>query len=124
MLLVFAVAFANTLAAQSGGKQREKSNAKRSGRMFKRVKSPGNADAFASGKGRRGFFARLFKKPNPSWSNRSSGSVKSHRRANRSLFRRDRTKGKAENEAILDRQNADRAKRRIRGNKVFSKKKY
>lgn len=113
------------LMAQSGGKKKEGRNFSRSGRLFKRSKSPGNSDKFAAGgSGRRGFLSRLFKKPAESWNNRPSGSVKSHRRANRSLFTRERSRGKRQTDAVLDRQNTERAKRRVRGNKVFSKKKY
>ncbi len=109
--------------AQTGGRKRERRSHHR-GSLFKRTKSGGHADQFAKGTGRRGLFARLFKKEKPSWTNHRSGSRRSHHRDNRSLFGRYRTKGKQYNADTQDRQNRERSRKRIRGNKVFSRKKY
>lgn len=111
------------LVAQTGGRKKEHRNQRRSGSLFKRNKSKGNADKFSRGQ-RKGFFARVFKKDRPSWVQHRAENSRGVRRGNRHLFSRFRTKGKVQNESILTRQNQDRAKRRVRGNKVFHKSKY
>jgi len=124
ILLLFGIGISNDYLAQSGGKKRERRNQRRGSAIFRGAKSAGNADKFARGTGRRGLFARLFKKENPSWHNKTSGSVRSHRRDNRALFTRYRSKGRRSNDQIQARQNSERAKKRVRGNKTFSRKKY
>ncbi len=111
------------LIAQTGGRKKEQRNQRRSGSLFKRGKSKGNADKFSRGQ-RKGFFARLFKKDRPAWVQHKTENNRSTRRGNRHLFARFRTKGRVQNESILTRQNNERAKRRVRGNKVFHKSKY
>lgn len=104
--------------AQSGGRRREHRNQKKSGGMFSRKRSAGNADNFARGGGRRSGkkssgWAMLHSKP---------GSYSS--REQRSLFSRYRTKGKAYRHGILAKQNSERARKRVRGNKSFQRKKF
>ncbi len=115
-------AFSVDLHAQSGGRKREGSvKRKRSSG----VKSKGNADEFARGNsGRRGRFARLFKKDKPAWQYKSSGSARSHQRENRFLFKWTRSKGRAENAATQERQKKIRNKERIRGNRAFRFRKH
>lgn len=123
IFLLLGIGISNDYLAQSGGRKRERKNQRRGGSLFGGSKSAGNADKFAKGNGRKGVFARLFKKEKPSWTNRS-GSLKSNRRDNRHLMRRYRSKGRLSNDQIQTQQNREREKRRIRGNKVFAKKKY
>ena len=118
-LLFCGILLSNDFMAQSGGRRREHRNQKRaSGGMFKGKKSAGNADNFARGGGRRGGGG------NKAWAMRHSrpGSYKSS--DSRTLFSRYRTKGKVYRHNILAKQNADRARKRVRGNKVFHRKKF
>ena len=105
--------------AQSGGRKREHRNQRRAGSgLFKKNRSAGNADHFARGGGNRSG------KKNPVWSMRHSRPGSSRNHDQRSLFSRYRTKGKAYRHNILAKQNSDRSRRRIRGNKVFNRKKF
>ncbi len=105
--------------AQSGGRRREHRNQKRaSGGMFKGKHSAGNADNFARGGGRRGGGK------NKAWAMRHSRPGSYSSRDSRTLFSRYRTKGKAYRHNILAKQNSDRARKRVRGNKVFHRKKF
>lgn len=109
--------------AQSGGTKRE-GGSRRHGKLgLKRAKSKGHADEFARSK-KKGMFARLFRKDPPSWVNRTTGSKTSNYKANRRLFRRHREMGHVDNQVAQDKQNSRREKRRDRGNKSFSSKKY
>lgn len=115
--------------AQTGGKKSEKRQRKgkrRGNFILTQYKSHGHADKFARGNsGRRGRLARLFsKKKESSWVYKSSGSRRSAYRANQFLLTRTRSKGKIENADMLDRQNAQRSKSRVKGNKAFRSKKY
>jgi hypothetical protein len=111
--------------AQTGGKKREKRGKKRGNFVLTQYKSHGHADEFARGNsGRRSRFARLFKKKRSSWVYKSSGSRRSAFRANQFLLTRSRTKGKIENADFLDKQNSERARTRIKGNRAFRFKKY
>lgn len=96
MRTVFALLlFFNYFAiAQTGGRMRE--HHKNSGtHILKKQKSPWQ-----------------YKKTPP------SRGIQTH------LFQRNRTYGKNYRAKILNRQNKERAKRRIRGNDVFAKRKY
>jgi hypothetical protein len=53
-----------------------------------------------------------------------SNTAKISFRGQKYLFSRFRTKSKANNHAFLARQNKQRAKKRVIGNKVFHRKKY
>jgi hypothetical protein len=68
----------------------------------------------------------LFRKPpkTSSWIYRKTESGTIQNREFPKLFKRNRTIGKKESSKILERQNKLRAKRRVRGNKVFHKRKY
>lgn len=115
----------NTLVAQSGGRKREHKNQRRGGSsVFKKGHSSGHADRFAHGGSRRGVFARLFRKDRPAWVYHSTNSGKAQKRETRHLFARYRTKGKRYKDGILAKLNADRAKRRNRGNNTFRYPKY
>lgn len=111
--------------SQSGGKKRERRGKKRGNFILTQYKSHGHADKFARGNsGRRGRLARLFRKKHSSWVYRSSGSRRSAFQANQFLLTRSRTKGKIENADFLDRQNAQRARSRVKGNQSFRSRKY
>ena len=113
------ILISNTFMAQSGGRKREQRNQKRaSGGMFKGKNSAGNADNFARGGGRRN------SAKNSAWSMRHSRPDSYKSRDSKNLFSRSRTKGKTYWHNILAKQNADRARKRIRGNKVFQHKKF
>jgi hypothetical protein len=93
--------------------------------MHNRWKSMGHADEFARGsRGRRGLFARLFRSPKPSWVYKSSGSRKSHHKANQFLFTRHRTPGKMDNDEFQFRRNREREHKREHGNSTFKRRKY
>jgi hypothetical protein len=126
LLLLLGVGFSTTGYSQSGGRKREKraKTKKRGNGIHTQYKSQGHADEFARSNGRKGKFARLFHRDKPSWKNRSSGSKRSHNKDNRNLYTRTRSKGHVSNAETQSKQNADRAKRRDRGNNSFGRKKY
>lgn len=103
--------------AQSGGRKREHKNQKRGSGMFNGKRSAGNADNFARGGGRK-------KGKSVAWSMRHSRPGPSKSNDSRTLFSRYRTKGKVYRHNVLAKQNSDRARKRIRGNKVFQNKKF
>lgn len=84
----------------------------------------GHADKFAKGAGRKGVFARLFKRDRPAWVYRSTNPSSTQKRETRALFTRYRTKGKKYRAGILAKQNSDRARSRTRGNASFHKSRY
>ena len=51
-------------------------------------------------------------------------SARSHQRENRYLFKWNRSKGRAENAATIEKQNKVRNKERIRGNRAFRFRKH
>jgi hypothetical protein len=112
--------------SQTGGKKHERRGKRRGNFILTQYKSHGHADKFARGSsGRKGRFARLFKKKKKSsWVYRSSGSRRSAFRANQYLLTRTRSKGKIENAQVLDQQNSSRSKSRVYGNKSFKSKRY
>lgn len=111
--------------SQSGGRRKEKKAKTKGNLVLKRPNSKGHADEFARGNsGRKGLFARLFKKEKPAWQYKSSGSRRNQYKANRYLFKRDRSEGHIDNEETLKRQNKKRSKSRDRGNQSFKNKKY
>jgi hypothetical protein len=127
IVLLLGIGFSETAYAQTGGRKHEKykrKGARRGNFHLTQYKSRGHADDFARGRGRKGLFARLFKKDRPAWVYRSSGSRKSHFRDNQYLFTRERSKGKIENDQINTRQNAERSKNRVKGNRAFRFRKY
>lgn len=116
--LLCGIFLTNDFMAQSGGRRREHRNQKRaSGGMFK-GKSHGNADNFARGGGRRGGGK------SKAWAMRHSRPGSYSSKDSRTLFSRYRTKGKVQRHNILAKQNAERARKRVRGNKVFHHKKF
>ncbi len=108
--------------AQTGGRKKEHRNQRRSGSMFSRTKSQGNADAFAKG----GITRKKSKRTSENlWVyKKTTLKGKKQKREDRFLFFRYRTKGKRYRDGILAKQNAARAKKRVRGNKVFAQRKY
>jgi len=85
--------------SQTGGKKRESSRTARRGGLFHKLKtSP--------------------------WIYRETESGTIQNREFLKLFKRHRTNGKRESSKILEKQNRLRAKRRVRGNDVFHKRKY
>ncbi len=125
MFLLLSLLCSATVYAQSGGRKREKKAKTKGSVVLKRPKSKGHADEFARGNsGRRSRLSRLFKKDKPAWTYKSSGSRRNQYKANRYLFKRDRSEGHVDNEETLKRQNKKRAKKRDRGNQSFKSKKY
>lgn len=91
--------------------------------LFNGNKSAGHADAFARSQ-RKGFFARLFGKKQSAWVYHKTKVSRKENRENRRLFSRQWTKRKKLYAAILKRQNADRARKRVHGSRVFHKRRY
>lgn len=118
-LLCFATGLVTEVYAQTGGRKREHRNQKRGSKKFG-AKSAGNADAFARG----GSNKRNSRKKSQGWVYRPTPTSKKQRKEQKYLFSRYRTKGKKQREGIFARQDADRSKRRVRGNKVFHKRKF
>lgn len=104
--------------AQTGGRKREHRNQRRGSSKFRGAKSAGNADAFARG-GRRGKSRK-----GGAWVYRTTPSSKKMNKEQKYLFSRYRTKGRRQRDGILTSQNHERSKRRVRGNKVFHKRKF
>lgn len=124
LVILFGLFSSVEAIAQSGGRKKEHRNQRRGGsKLFRKSRSKGNANAFAHGS-RGNFFQRLFHKKQPAWVYHSTKSNTRSRNENRFLFKRNRTKGRKSNESILARQNAERSKKRSRGNAVFHKRKY
>lgn len=124
LVLLAGIGITNEVYAQTGGRKREHRNQRRSGSIFKRQRSAGNADKFARGAGRKSFLARLFKKDRPAWVYHSTNPGRTQNREQRYLFSRFRTKGKRYKDGIQAKQNAERSRRRVRGNSVFHHRKY
>jgi len=124
LVVIFALFCNLQTSAQSGGKKREhKNQRKSSSRLFGGRKTKGNANAFANGS-RSSSSKGMFRKKHSAWTYHSTKSNTKKRNENKFLFKRNRTRGRKYNEGILARQNADRAKKRSRGNAVFHKRKY
>lgn len=105
--------------SQTSGRKKEHRNQRRASKKFG-VKSAGNADDFARGGSKR----RSFRKKSQSWVYRPTTTPKSQHNEQRFLFMRFRTKGKKQREGIIAKQDAERSSRRVRGNKVFHKRKF
>lgn len=124
-MLLLVPALGSEAFGQTGGKKREGKAKRRGDFILFQYKSRGHADEFARGNsGRRGLWARLFKKDTPAWHYRRSGNAASNHRENRFLFFRFRSPGRDENAMTTDRQNKKRARKREHGNAEFSSKKY
>jgi hypothetical protein len=120
LLLLFLTGMATEFYAQTGGRKREHRNQRRGSSKFRGAKSAGNADAFARG----GTNKRNSRKKSTAWVYGPTPTSKKQRKEQKYLFSRYRTKGKKYRDGILARQDADRSKRRVRGNKVFHKRKF
>ena len=121
ILLLLAV----EINAQAGGRQREGAPKAKKTFSLKRNRSAGHADKFAKSKGRKGLFARIFKKKEaPQWVNRTTGNSKKNWKENRFLFSKHRSNGQIENARTIEKQNARREKKRDRGNESFSRRKH
>jgi len=121
-LILFGVGFSTDYSAQTGGKKRERRTHKKI--SFKRKKSAGNADAFAHNGGKKSIFKRLFKKEKKPFTAENKKTDKRVFGDNRSIYRIHRSEGKQNNASLQSKKNAERSKKRVRGNKTFSKKKY
>lgn len=110
--------------AQSSGRKRERGSSAKKTLSFKRKRSKGNADAFARSSGRKGRVSKFFRKPKPTWENRSTGSTRANYRENRTLFARFRSQGRKDNEMAQRRQNRERAKKRTKDKATFRTRKY
>jgi hypothetical protein len=115
-----------------GRKKKEKHNqhAHRGDRkLFRKGRSKGNADAFASHSitGGRGFFSRIFSGGSSGSKNASLRKTKPGKTQNREqsgLFHRNRTKNRNNHEKIHRSQRKERDQRRVRGNSVFHKRRH
>ena len=111
-----------------GRKKKEKSNQRRglfAGR-FKRGKSQGNADDFASHTvgAKHGLLSRIFKGNSDKNASLRKTKPGAHQNKEQStLFRRNRTKNKNDHDRINHMQNKERKKKRVRGNDAFKIKK-
>jgi hypothetical protein len=130
IVLIFAllagILISDDFFAQAGGRRREHRN-QRKGRLFGGGGSKGNADKFARNGGRQSILGRIFNSgyKAPAWvMNSKRQHINADRRDSRSLFSRYRTSGRRYREGILAKQNAARARSRVRGNAVFHKRKY
>ncbi len=114
-----------------GGRKKEGKNtssalSKRGGGVFKRNKSAGNADAFATNRASGGgFFHKLFHGGNHSAKNASlrktkPGKVQNHEQ--KGLFKRNASKHKLGNEKFQSRQRKERSKSRSRGGSFSGKR--
>lgn len=120
LFLTFFAGFLTDAYGQTGGRKREHRNQRRKSSKFG-GKSAGNADAFARG----GTNKRTSKRSRAGvWVYRPTPSSKKQNRESRYLFSRYRTKGKRHRDGILAKQNNERSSRRVRGNKVFHKRKF
>lgn len=122
LFVTFCIGFSTTTFAQTGGRKKEHRNQRSRGKLFKRTKSGGHADAFAKGGHKKSFFARIFKggSSKSSWSYRKTNPGSKQRSEQAQLFKRSRTKNKSFRDGILASQNKKRAGGRTRN---FNKKK-
>ncbi len=140
-LIVITPAFAQRTSKQEkfnenhspfGRRKKERANMRHSlfagKKLFRRGKSHGNADDFASNSGhaKRGFLSRVFSRGGGSERNASLRKTKPgnvQNREQKGLFHWARTRNKNDHQRIQRHQNKERRKSRIRGNSAFSKKK-
>jgi len=120
--LFFGFGFSMEYSAQSGGKKREH---RRSAKVsFRRKGSAGHADEFAKNGGKKSIFKRLFKKDKKSFPATNRKTDTRDYGSGKKIFYRHRTPGRDANENYQTKRNAERSKKRIRGNKSFARKKY
>ncbi len=112
IILLFTFSLSNVYVAQTGGRKREHKNQK------------GGSKGFSRSSGRKGVFARMFRKDKPAWVYHSTKSGRAQVRETRHLFSRYRTKGKRYKDGILAKQNAERARKRVKGNSTFHHRRY
>ncbi len=122
--IVIGLIFFVSLSAQTGGKKREHRN-QRGGKFHLFSKNKGNANAFAKGgKKKKGFLARVFSGQKVTAGGWIYYKTPGSHRNDHSLFHRFRTKNKVFKDKLQARINKQRARKRVRGNNVFSKRKY
>ena len=128
LFLLFAIGLTTPMVAQiKGGRKREHRNQSGGGfHLFKKNKSGGHADNFASNKRNRGFLARIFHphKDGGAWVYKPTRPGVKQNREQPKLFSRERTKSKRYRDGLLAKQNKRRSSTRTRGNEAFSKKKH
>ena len=128
VFLLLAIGVTTPLVAQvEGGRKKEHRNQRGGGgKLFGGKKSKGNASAFAKGKSKRGFLARLFKgnKDGCAWVYHKTKPGIKQKKEQPKLFSRNRTKGKRFTDGIIAQQNKRRSSTRVRGNQSFSKRKH
>ncbi|MBP8034377.1 MAG: hypothetical protein KAZ71_07245 [Bacteroidia bacterium] len=125
--MLLAIGVTTPMIAQvKGGRKKEHRNQRGGGGKLFGHKSKGNASAFAKGKNKRGFLARLFKgnKDGSAWVYHKTKPGIKQRREQPKLFSRNRTKGKRFTDGIIAQQNKRRSSTRVRGNQSFSKRKH
>ncbi len=119
LFLLAGIFISTNFFAQVGGRKKEhKNQSKRAFSLFKGKRRAGNAHIFARG----GRHSKT--KSGAKWTMKHSNTAKISFRGQKYLFSRFRTKSKVNNHAFLARQNKQRAKKRIVGNKVFHRKRY
>ncbi len=122
--LLLGLGISNEYYSQSGGRRKEHRNQRRGASRSFGKRSAGNADKFAQGAGRKGFFSRLFAKKQGAWVYHPTNAGKKQNKEAPHLFSRYRTKGRKYHSGILAKQNSDRSRKRVKGNKSFSRNKY
>lgn len=125
LFILLSFGLATPLAAQVSGGRKKEHRSQRSGKLslFKKNKNRGNADAFANGGNKRGFFARIFKgkKDGGAWVYKRAETEDKKSRDQSKLFFRSRTKNKRYIDGILTQQSKRKSKEK---RSDFSKKKY
>ncbi len=117
--MLFAVGTFTDAYAQ--GRKREHKNQRRGGGGKRK------SHKFSGGKSSGGFFARVFsgKRRIPGgWVYKPTRPGKKQNMEQRHLFTRYRTKNKRYKDGIQARLNRERAKKRVRGNATFHKRRY
>lgn len=120
LILVLLFAVGSFTDAYAQGRKREHKNQRRGGGGKRKIHK-------FSGKSGGGFFARVFsgKRRIPGgWVYKPTRPGKKQNMEQRHLFTRYRTKNKRYKDGIQARLNRERAKKRVRGNATFHKRRY
>lgn len=127
VILLFGLGITSHVSAQSkGGRKREHKNQRRGGggSLFKT--KHGNANLFARGGKKQGFFAKAFsgkKVVAGGWVYKPTRPGAKQKREQHHLFTRYRTKNKKYKDTMQARINKARSKSRVHGNATFAKRK-
>lgn len=117
-LVFLGILISNSVSAQIGGRIKEHRNQRKGKGFLKGKQSAGNADGFARGGSKRSG------RKKSGWFMQHSRAGLMSKKNQGGLFSRYRTKGKIYKQNKLDQQNTERARKRVRGSKVFRRKKF